>query len=77
MLAFAIPVLVHHPSFTNYQDRAQLKQIEKGLRFILEPLMSKPDAFSFNFYKHLIEMMKDHCLNIADDNEGNTSNLVS
>uniref|UniRef100_A0A1B0AGA6 Uncharacterized protein n=1 Tax=Glossina pallidipes TaxID=7398 RepID=A0A1B0AGA6_GLOPL len=75
MLAFAIPVLVHHPSFTNYQDRAQLKQIEKGLRFILEPLMSKPDAFSFNFYKHLIEMMKDHCLNIADDNEGNTSNL--
>uniref|UniRef100_A0A1A9URD0 Uncharacterized protein n=1 Tax=Glossina austeni TaxID=7395 RepID=A0A1A9URD0_GLOAU len=34
MLAFAIPVLVHRHSFTNYQDRAQLKQIEKGLRKI-------------------------------------------
>ncbi|XP_036333195.1 sister chromatid cohesion protein PDS5 homolog B isoform X1 [Rhagoletis pomonella] len=60
MLAFAIPVLAHDPTFTDYEDRNQLKQVEKCLRFILEPLMAKREAFSYSFYTNLIQMMKNH-----------------
>ncbi|KAL9893098.1 sister chromatid cohesion protein PDS5 homolog A-like [Glossina fuscipes fuscipes] len=68
MLTFVIPILAHHPSFTNYQDYAQLKQIEKALRFVLDPLISRPDDdFSFSFYERLIRMMKDHCLTTTND----------
>lgn len=68
MLTFAILVLVHHPSFTNYQDYAQLRQVEKALRFVLDPLISSPDDdFSFSFYKHLIKKMRDSCLTNTND----------
>uniref|UniRef100_A0A1I8NDQ3 Uncharacterized protein n=1 Tax=Musca domestica TaxID=7370 RepID=A0A1I8NDQ3_MUSDO len=60
ILAFALPILVHDPHFTNHEDRSQLRQVEKCLRFILEPLMAKSETFSFSFYKNLIEMMKNH-----------------
>uniref|UniRef100_A0A1A9W528 Uncharacterized protein n=1 Tax=Glossina brevipalpis TaxID=37001 RepID=A0A1A9W528_9MUSC len=73
MLTFAIPILVHHPSFTNYQDHDQLKQVEKALHFILEPLISEPDDFLFTFYQCLIEMMKNHYL--KNENGGNESDL--
>lgn len=60
ILAFALPILVHDPQFTDHEDRVQLKHIEKCLRFILEPLMAKSETFSYSFYKNLIEMMKDY-----------------
>ncbi|XP_067627164.1 sister chromatid cohesion protein PDS5 homolog B isoform X2 [Eurosta solidaginis] len=60
MLAFAIPVIAHDPIFTDYQDRNQLKHVEKCLRFILEPLMAKREAFSYSFYTNLIQMIKNH-----------------
>ncbi|TMW43650.1 hypothetical protein DOY81_011270 [Sarcophaga bullata] len=60
LLAFAIPILVHDPKFTNHEDRNQLKQMEKCLRFILDSLMAKTEAFSYSFYRNLIELMKDH-----------------
>ena len=68
MLAFSIPVLVHDPSFTHYDDRAQLKRVEKCLRFILEPLMSKRESFSYSFYKNLIHLMKHHQINSTSPN---------
>uniref|UniRef100_A0A0A1XF21 Sister chromatid cohesion protein PDS5 homolog B-B n=2 Tax=Zeugodacus cucurbitae TaxID=28588 RepID=A0A0A1XF21_ZEUCU len=74
MLAFAIPVLAHDPAFTDYEDRAQLKQVEKCLRFILEPLMMKREAFSYSFYVNLIQMMKNH-QDTAPNAEDNSYNL--
>lgn len=76
MLAFAIPVLVHDPAFTNHEDICQLKQIEKCLRFILEPLMAKKDAFSYGLYKNMIEMMKNH-QDSTPNAEDNSYNFVS
>ncbi|XP_037953062.1 sister chromatid cohesion protein PDS5 homolog B-B [Teleopsis dalmanni] len=67
MLAFAIPALVHDPLYTDYEDRTQLKMVEKRLRFIIEPLMAKRDAFSYSFYKNLIEVMKNNQDSMAID----------
>uniref|UniRef100_A0A1A9VQX0 Uncharacterized protein n=1 Tax=Glossina austeni TaxID=7395 RepID=A0A1A9VQX0_GLOAU len=68
MLTYAVLVLVHHSSFTNYQDYAQLRQVEKALRFVLDPLISSPDDdFLFSFYKRLIKKMRDRCLTNTND----------
>ncbi|KAJ6650026.1 Sister chromatid cohesion protein PDS5 like B-B [Pseudolycoriella hygida] len=60
MLVFAVPVLTHDPNFTNYDDPIQLKQLEKCLWIILEPLISNKEFFCFGFYKNLIDRMKHH-----------------
>ncbi|KAH8420967.1 hypothetical protein KR222_000167 [Zaprionus bogoriensis] len=58
MLVFAIPVLVHDPSYTNHEDYVQLRKMEKCLRFILEPLMAKRESFVYGFYKQLLQLIK-------------------
>lgn len=60
MLVFAVPVLTHDPNFTNANDPIQLKQVEKCLWLILEPLITNPDFFCFGFYKNLVQRMKNH-----------------
>lgn len=60
MLVFAVPVLTHDPNFTNTNDPIQLKQVEKCLWLILEPLITNPDFFCFGFYKNLVQRMKNH-----------------
>lgn len=60
MLVFAVPLLAHHPEFTDPSDVSQLTRIRSCLWFILEPLMTKNDAYCFGFYKALIEQMKNH-----------------
>lgn len=85
MLAFAIPVLVNDPFFTNHEDPSQLRVVEKCLRFVLEPLMVKSDSFSYSFYRNLIEMMKNHYIitvNSSDEQQldestSNAYNLVN
>lgn len=73
MLAFAIPVLAHDPQFTNHEDVNQLKDLERCLRFVLEPLMANKETFSYGFYKNLIEEIKNHedTTPNADDNSYN------
>ncbi|KAH8252376.1 hypothetical protein KR038_010787 [Drosophila bunnanda] len=58
MLAFAIPVLVHDPRYTNHEDYVQLRKMEKCLRFVLEPLMAKRESFVHSFYKQLLQLIK-------------------
>ena len=58
MLVFAITVLAHHPDFESTQDIDFLKRIRQALWFIMEPLMSKNEHFSFGFYKGLVEKIK-------------------
>lgn len=60
MLVFAVPVLTHDPNFTSVNDPIQLKQIEKCLWLILEPLITNREFFCFGFYKNLIQRMKNH-----------------
>lgn len=60
MLVFAVPVLTHDPEFTQCADHAQLKQIEKCLWLILEPLITSKEFFCFGFYKNIIDRMKNH-----------------
>lgn len=60
MLVFSVPVLTHDDTFTAYDDTVQLKQIEKCLWFILEPLITNKEFFCFGFYKNLVERMKNH-----------------
>lgn len=60
MLVFAVPILAHLPDFKDPSDMAQLMRIRSCLWYILEPLMTKNDAYCFGFYKALIEQMKNH-----------------
>ena len=60
MLVFAVPVLTHDPAFTSYLDVEYLKRIRMALWFVLEPLMTKNENYSFGFYQELIQKMKNH-----------------
>lgn len=60
MLVFAIPVLAHDPSLTRWDDVVELTKSKQCLWFILEPLVTKNDYFSYGFYRTLIERMKNH-----------------
>ncbi|KAF9800244.1 hypothetical protein SFRURICE_010004 [Spodoptera frugiperda] len=60
MLVFAVPILTHDPSFTAYDNVAQLKVIKNCLWFILEPLITRNDFYCYGFYKSLVERMKLH-----------------
>ena len=60
MFVFAIAVLAHHPDFESTQDVEFLKRLRTALWFVMEPLMSKNDNFSFGFYKALVEKIKNH-----------------
>ena len=60
MLAFTIPILAHDPALTRYDDVQDLTRAKNCLWFILEPLVTKSEYFSYGFYKNLIEKMKNH-----------------
>lgn len=75
MLVFAVPVLTHDPNFTNHDDPVQLKQLEKCLWLILEPLISNKEFFCFGFYKNLIDRMKHHKDSYKSDDDA--TNCVS
>lgn len=70
MLVFAVPVLTHDPRFTSTEDRIQLKQIEKCLWLILEPLITNKEFFCNGFYKNIIDRMKNHKDAFKPDDEG-------
>ena len=60
MLVFAVPVLTHDLNFTSHTDVEYLKRIRLALWFVLEPLMTKNENYSFGFYQELIQKMKNH-----------------
>ncbi|GAB0090696.1 pds5 [Sergentomyia squamirostris] len=69
MLVFAVPVLTHDPNFLRYDDPVQLKQVEKCLWLILEPLITNKEFFCSGFYKNLVERMKHHKDALKKDDE--------
>jgi sister chromatid cohesion protein PDS5 len=60
MILFAIPILSHVSGFERYNDVEMLMKLHNSLIFIMEPLITKNDNFSFGFYKALLEKMKMH-----------------
>jgi sister-chromatid-cohesion protein PDS5 len=60
MLVFAVPILAHDPALSRWDDVQDLIRAKQCLWFILEPLVTKSDYFSYGFYKSLIERMKNH-----------------
>lgn len=40
-----------------------------GFRFILEPLITKNDHYSYAFYKRMIEKMKNHTDSLKPDDQ--------
>lgn len=75
MLVFAVPVLTHDPRFTRHTDPVQLRQIERCLWLILEPLVNNKEFFCFGFYKNLIERMKNHKDSLKPDDEDTNNKL--
>ncbi|XP_065167677.1 sister chromatid cohesion protein PDS5 homolog B-B-like isoform X2 [Atheta coriaria] len=69
MLVFAIPVLAHDPAFSKWDDVNDLTKARLCLWFILEPLISKSEYFSYGFYKNCIERMKNHKDSLRPDDD--------
>ena len=51
------------------QDLSMLKRMKAALWFIIEPLMVRNEAYSFGFYKALIEKIKNHKDALEPENE--------
>jgi hypothetical protein len=75
MLVFAVPILTHLAAFERYDDLEMLKKLQSALWFIMEPLITKNENFSFGFYKALLEKMKTQKDKRKGDDEA--TNLVS
>lgn len=60
MVVFAVPVLAHDHMLSRWDDVQDLLRVKQCLWFILEPLASKSEYYSYAFYKSLIEKMKNH-----------------
>jgi len=70
MLAYAIAVLAHLPSYESHTDVGMLERLKVALWFVMEPLMMKNDAaFVYGFYKRLIEKLKVHTVASDPANE--------
>jgi len=70
MLAYAIAVLAHLPSYESYTDVGMLERLKVALWFVMEPLILKNDAaFVYGFYKRLVEKLKVHTVASDPANE--------
>jgi len=69
MLSFAVAVLTHDPNYTSHLDTEHLKRIRQALWFVLEPLMTKNENYSFVFYQDMIQKMKNHSDAVNSEDE--------
>lgn len=58
VLPYAIHMLAHDPSFKKFDDVPVLLKLKDCLWFLMEPLMTKDENYSFSFFKRLIENIK-------------------
>ncbi|UYV72676.1 PDS5A [Cordylochernes scorpioides] len=58
VVPYMIHLLAHHPSLRQHDDVEPLMKLKDCLWFILEPLITKNDNYSFSFFKKLIENIK-------------------
>jgi len=69
MLVFAIAVLTHDPNYTSHLDVEHLKRMRQALWFVLEPLMTKNENYSFVFYQDMIQKLKNHRDAVSPDDD--------
>jgi sister-chromatid-cohesion protein PDS5 len=69
MLAYAVAVLAHDPSFKDPSDISELKQVEKCLWLILEPLLANKELSSIGFYNSILDRIKHHKSAYKPDDE--------
>ncbi len=70
LLVFAVPLLAHLPEFEDPSDVETLRKLQNALWFVMEPLMTKNDNFSFSFYKAIIDEMKTRRDKTAPEDDG-------
>ncbi|XP_037506723.1 LOW QUALITY PROTEIN: sister chromatid cohesion protein PDS5 homolog B-like [Rhipicephalus sanguineus] len=58
VIPYAIHLLAHDPCLPKYDDVPGLVQIKECLWFLMEPLITKNEGYSFSFFKRLIENIK-------------------
>ncbi|KAM7310469.1 sister chromatid cohesion protein PDS5 homolog B [Ixodes scapularis] len=58
VLPYTIHLLAHDPCLTKYDDVPALVQVKECLWFLMEPLITKNEGYSFSFFKRLIENIK-------------------
>ena len=58
MLVYAIAVLAHCPQFTDPKSVEQLLTMKSCLWFIMEPLITKNDSYSYGIYKGMLDRIK-------------------
>lgn len=73
MLVFTVAVLAHDINFKSIQDVEHLKRMRQALWFVLEPLITKNEHYSYVFYQDIIQKMKN-CKDALcpDDDVANT-----
>eukprot|EP00088_Acartia_fossae_P068134 TRINITY_DN857_c0_g1_i5.p1 TRINITY_DN857_c0_g1~~TRINITY_DN857_c0_g1_i5.p1 ORF type:complete len:1163 (-),score=343.93 TRINITY_DN857_c0_g1_i5:589-3927(-) len=59
MLVFVVAILAHHKAFSSLQDVEHLKRIRQALWFVLEPLITKNENYSYPFYQDMIQKIKN------------------
>ena len=59
-LLFAVPILTHFQEYDDFTNVEVLKKLQAALWFLMEPLMTKNENFSFGFYKAILERIKMH-----------------
>lgn len=58
VLPYAIHLLAHHPDFKKYDHLPALNNLKECLWFLMEPLITKNENYSFGFFKKLLENIK-------------------
>lgn len=58
VVPYTIHFLAHHPDYKKFDDVKMLQQLKDAMWFILEPLMTKSENYSFSFFKRLVESIK-------------------
>ncbi|XP_064481267.1 sister chromatid cohesion protein PDS5 homolog B-like [Ornithodoros turicata] len=58
IIPYAIHLLAHNPCLITYDDVPALNEIKECLWFLMEPLITKNENYSFSFFKRLIENIK-------------------
>ncbi|XP_064636358.1 sister chromatid cohesion protein PDS5 homolog A-like [Lineus longissimus] len=58
VLPYAVHLLAHDPEFRSINDITVLNNLKDCLWFIMEPLITKNDNYSYNFYAKILDTIK-------------------
>jgi len=77
MLIFAVAVLAHDATYSSHTDVEHLKRVRQALWFVLEPLMTKNENYSYVFYQDMIQKLKNHKDAVNSEDEATNMKLYA